>query len=290
MNLFSEFVKRSFEYFGLNKFYLRGPENTQKTTFNEISGFHIVDGFNIFECESFLFISDDKTHSDENIYLTCSERMEVETTGINKVTCTDEYHICKNNKNTVELNELNFNDKFKNSTARTVAAKLDSIKYENSAEALITNKYDQTKIKSIFSFSNSKNPDYFCTTPQVKCNNHFQTNKNEKLCFTPENYKIENEIILGKDFSKSEILILLRIERKKLALLENQLRKDIDTLEKSKYDKTNKLINDDVINSNLISCPAQLYFIKHRINNTKEIIENMEKDIAILEQKISETY
>ncbi|XP_666778.1 hypothetical protein [Cryptosporidium hominis TU502] len=73
-------------------------------------------------------------------------------------------------------------------------------------------------------------------------------------------------------------------------MLESQLKRDVKLLNiNGSSENESKLDNLSSIEK-MVRCPAQLYFIKRRIENIKENIENTERDIAILEEKTSETY
>ncbi|KAH7649880.1 hypothetical protein FG379_001724 [Cryptosporidium bovis] len=248
MNFFYEFLGTSLEYFGLKKFYPEGFENTHKTS-DGTSDFQIVDGFNIVECESFLLISDDKLFSDQKIYISHPEDKECRNKDINELNSINLDYKCSNKKKTIQFRGLKLNNQSESLIAKAATAKLEKT---DNIDVLINDKYDEDKSNPTLKFSNGENPGNLCMTPRVKDKKPFQIYKNEKMYFTPEKYKLENKIILGKDFSKSEILLLLRIERKKLALLEGQLRKDLDSLEKSKYDKPSKVIDESIINKLII--------------------------------------
>ncbi|KAL7068794.1 hypothetical protein ACR3K2_07570 [Cryptosporidium serpentis] len=110
----------------------------------------------------------------------------------------------------------------------------------------------------------------------------------DDLFYTPQshNINIEEKILLDNDFTKADVYLLLRLKTKQLIKLQEQLNRDIETL---RLDRADDDISCTTTERRAIKYPAHFYFVKQRIDNTKEIIENIRKDIEILRSNNFET-
>ncbi|EEA05669.1 uncharacterized protein CMU_026770 [Cryptosporidium muris RN66] len=110
----------------------------------------------------------------------------------------------------------------------------------------------------------------------------------DDLFYIPQshNINIEENILLDNDFTKADVYLLLRLKTKQLVKLQEQLNRDIEIL---RLDRADDKISCTITERRAIKYPAHFYFVKQRIDNTKEIIENIRKDIEILRSNNSET-
>lgn len=313
MNVIFELIRVGIRVIGIKIGSLsnNSAEEFISVGYDECSGFHIVEEFNITECESFLLVSKDyffQNYEDIDRSFDVSknngeikkdkEEKVLNDNGnvfnqpkicdfksipahvhdnVGTITCnTPTKYSYKSFLNKIEKEELFLNSLFEDESEPYLE---NPINIEHKEPELTD--YEGCLMDNVRDS---------CVTPKCPDLQYKQSFENEKVYFTPDGLKFySDKIRLNDDFKKSDILLLLRLKRKKLALLESQLKRDLQLLESSDTDTESQLVDNNSLEK-ITRCPAQLYFIKRRIDNTKEKIENTEIDIALLEEKTSETY
>ncbi|KAH8583564.1 uncharacterized protein ELE39_000332 [Cryptosporidium sp. chipmunk genotype I] len=316
MNVIFELIRNGIGLVGpkVGSFSINNLEEFTGVFYDEFSGFHIVEGFNIAESESFLIVSKEcliRNCKFKDCSFNCSEcSREIKNS-------VDEIKFNRDDK--ILLNQPKFCD-FKSNQAHahgsgsalicttpsktTDDVNIDKIENEFFVNSLFEDVGESYVLKSLINSEQEKceltdfedKPIEIqddCATPRFPDSKYRRKLKNDGIYFTPDgfdfhfNYKMR----LNDDFKKSDILLLLRLKRKKLAMLESQLKRDVKLLDVNDSSETESKFFDNYSSLGRIArCPAQLYFIKRRIDNIKENIENTERDIAMLEEKTSETY
>ncbi|OII73701.1 uncharacterized protein cubi_03499 [Cryptosporidium ubiquitum] len=315
MNVIFELIKNGIRVFGIKigSFSNDNFEELSSLIYDEYSGFHIVEGFNIAESESFLIVSK------ESFF----QNYEVKSNSFNLSECNGEI---KKDKGRTNLNQNNenlfktpkFSDLKSTQTHEIGSAIACNTPTKTSCNAdinivekegfFINSLFEDTNesyfLKELIGLDREKCEltDYeeslfkiqdYSATPKFPDSKYTQKFKNDGIYLTSDSFDFyfDDKIRLNDDFKKSDLLLLLRLKRKKLAMLETQLKRNLKLLDFSDSSDTRSLFIDNFSSIEKIAkCPAQLYFIKRRIDNIKENIENTERDIAMLKENTSETY
>ncbi|KAK9170961.1 Uncharacterized protein cmbei_8002750 [Cryptosporidium meleagridis] len=287
-------------------------EDFTRVIYDECSGFHIVEEFNIAESESFLIVSKE----------CLTQNCEFKCCSFNSSECIGEIKSVENQTNLdPNCKDLLKQPKFCDFKSTQVNAHESGsalaciIPTKMSIMDINRNRKDDFLINSIYEDTNEPyflkglihsrqkqfeltnfvdTPNLFlenCVTPRFPDSKYRQNLKSDEICFTPDGFDchFDDDKRLKDDFKKSDIFLLLRLKRKKLAVLENQLKRDVKLLNINGPSENESKIDNLSSIEKMMRCPAQLYFIKRRIENIKENIENTERDIAMLEEKTSET-
>lgn len=317
MNVIFELIRNGIRVVGIK---IGSPSNDKfegfyNLSYDKYSGFNIVEGFDIAESESFLVISKECFFQN---YEVRSSSLNPSEYNLEMNNDKDEINLNQNDENLLSQPEIcNFESAQAHAhesgseltcntpTKTSCNANINQIEKE---ELFINSLFEDTKesfsLEGLINFEQEKYEltDYEenlleiqddCVTPKFPNSHYIQNFKNEGVYFTPDgfDFHFDDKIRLNNDFKKSDILLLLRLKRKKLAMLENQLKKNLKLLDLSNsYQTGNRFIDNYSPIEKIVRCPAQLYFIKRRTDNIKENIENTERDIAILEEDTSETY
>lgn len=307
MNVIFELIRVGIRAIGIKIESL--SNNTEEFTtvsYDECSGFQMVKGFNITERESFLLVSKDyffKDYEDIDLPLDTSECNEEIKKGEKEAVLNDNENILKQLKlydfksipAHVHDNEgaITCSTPTKYSCNASYLSKIEKEGlFDGKSEPYSKNSINTEQKESDLTDYEDYLSDYIqdsCVTRNFLDSQYKQNCVNNQIYFTPDELNFYDKIRLNDDFKKSDILLLLRLKRKKLAMLESQLKRDLKLLDSSESDTESQLIYNDSLDK-ITRCPAQLYFIKRRIDNTKEKIENTEIDIAMLEEKASEAY
>lgn len=288
-------------------------EEFTRVVYDEYSGFHIVEEFDIAESESFLIVS--KECLIQNCEFKCcssnsSEYVREIKSGANQINLDPNCKSLSRQQQFLDFESTKINAHESGSALACITPT------KTSSMDISRNRRDDFLINSIFEDTNEPyflkglinsekekfeltnfvdTPILFredCVTPKLPDSKYRQNLKNDKICFTPDGFDchFDDNTKLNDDFKKSDILLLLRLKRKKLAMLEGQLKRDVKLLNINGSSENESKPDNLSSIEKMVRCPAQLYFIKRRIENIKENIENTERDIAILEEKTSETY
>ncbi|KAF7458442.1 hypothetical protein HWI79_1141 [Cryptosporidium felis] len=289
--------------------------------YDECSGFQIVEEFEIAEYESFLIVSKlDLNKTDycinKNRILDIVARNKCELNGYPKKRGIPESFggIVFSEENLREnnyiLEQINLSATCKNfSETACINSSLDIFEKDefklevftnNSVHIPFTNRLEnplndkQKELESTKLRSESIDSKLLqCTTPSISSLKTTVKLKNDRVCLTPDRFHVnpDDKLCLNKDFNKSDIILLLRLKRRKLAMLESQLERDLNLLKANDSVEVGKEASGkDGIFENMTACPAQLHYIKRRIDIIKENIEITEKDIVILEENTLGTF
>ncbi|KAJ1612326.1 hypothetical protein OJ253_646 [Cryptosporidium canis] len=247
MNTILELIRFGVKVIGIEteSFLNSNTEEFTNVEYDELSGFHIIEGFNITECESFLLVSKDLFQNLDGLNRsskTTEYNIETEKYGGSPVLIDNEHPLTQPKFCHFKSVQAHAYDRPGANTCNTPTKNsgnsfLEQIENE---EFFISSLFDDTNEQSLEYSTNIWKGKFESTsarelsteyiqdiskTPQLRYKPNIE---NDPIYFTPNELSAYSDrICLNCDFNKSDILLLLRLHRKKLALLENQLKKDL---------------------------------------------------------------